>query len=83
MVETQLKKGKKGASLAVQQLGLHAFTAGGLGSILGWRTKIPHVGVCAAPPISPPTKKKKEGERNLLDHLTVKFRDGPGFRTIN
>ena len=29
-----------GNSLAVQWLGLHAFTAVGLGSIAGWRTKI-------------------------------------------
>lgn len=42
--------------------------------------------MCCPTHLPPPhQKKKKEGERtkiNLLDHLTVKFRDGPGFRTI-
>ena len=33
----------KGNSLAVQWLGLGAFTAGAQGSIPGWETKIPHV----------------------------------------
>ena len=28
--------------MAVQWLGLHASTAGGMGSIPGWETKIPH-----------------------------------------
>ena len=32
----------KGNSLAVQWLGLGAFTAGAQGSIPGWGTKIPH-----------------------------------------
>ena len=31
-----------GNSLAVQWIGLHASTAGGTGSVPGWRTKIPH-----------------------------------------
>ena len=35
------KKKKKGNSLAVQWLGLHAFTAKGTGSVPGWGTKIP------------------------------------------
>ena len=39
-------------SLAVQWLGLHAFTAEGLGSTPGWRTKIPQATQCMA-------KKKK------------------------
>ena len=34
---------KTGTSLVVQWLRLHASTAGGMGSIPGWRTKIPHV----------------------------------------
>ena len=33
---------KIGTSLAVQWLGLCASTAGGMGSIPGWGTKIPH-----------------------------------------
>ena len=47
-----------------------------------WGYVLPH------PPTLTPTpqkKNKEEGKRtkiNLLDHLTVKFRDGPGFRTI-
>lgn len=32
---------EEGNSLAVQQLGRHAFTAEGAGSIRGWGTKIP------------------------------------------
>ena len=35
-----------GTSQAVQWLGLRAFTAGGLGWILGQGTKIPHVPRC-------------------------------------
>ena len=31
-----------GTFLVVQWLGLHTFTAEGMGSIPGWRTKIPH-----------------------------------------
>ena len=35
-----------GYSLAVQCLGLHAFTAEGAGSIPGWGTKIPQAAHC-------------------------------------
>ena len=45
----------KGNSLAVQWLGLGAFTAGAQGSIPGWGTKIPHVAQH-----SQPEKKKKK-----------------------
>ena len=35
-------KSKSGASMAVQQLRLHAPNAGATGSIPGWRTKFPN-----------------------------------------
>ena len=34
---------KTGTSLVIQWLRLHASTAGGMASVPGWRTKIPHV----------------------------------------
>ena len=38
----QRQKYQTGTSLVVQWLRLHASTAGGTGSIFGWRTRIPH-----------------------------------------
>ena len=38
---------KHRSSLVVQWLGLHASTAGGMGSIPGWGTKIPQAIQCA------------------------------------
>ena len=35
-------KTELGNSLVIQWLGLHASTAGGIGSVPGWGTKIPH-----------------------------------------
>ena len=46
-----------GTSLAVQWLGLCAPTAGGMGSIPGWGTKIPHAAWCGK-------KKKKKKKKN-------------------
>ena len=37
---------KRGNYLAAQWLGLQASTAGGMGSIPGWRTKIPQTVQC-------------------------------------
>ena len=42
-LKTNLGSSLKGNSLAVQWLGLGAFTAGAQGSIPGWGTKIPDV----------------------------------------
>ena len=36
-----------GTSLAIYQLRLHTSTAGAMGSILGWGTKIPRAGECS------------------------------------
>ena len=41
--EMQIKTTMRGTSLEAQWLRLHASTAGGVGSIPGWGTKIPHV----------------------------------------
>ena len=41
-----LKKQNSGTSLVVQRLRLSAPTAGGVGSISGWGTKIPHASRC-------------------------------------
>ena len=52
--KNKLKKKIRGNSLAVQWLGLGAFTAEGPGSIPGWGTKIPQAVWCRQ-------KKKKIG----------------------
>ena len=41
MYTENIKKLLRGNSLAIQWLGLHAFTAEGADSIPGWETKIP------------------------------------------
>ena len=51
-----LIRGKKGFSLAVQRLGLHASTARGMGLIPGWGTKMPHA-------MQHRQKKKKRGRQ--------------------
>ena len=56
-VRIWLLEEREGTSLAVQWLGLRAFTAGGTGSIPGQGTKIPHAMV------RPKKKKKKIEER--------------------
>ena len=52
----QDKRKISGNSLAVQWLGLCAFTAEGTGSITGWGTKIPQAARCS--------QKKKERKKN-------------------
>ena len=51
-------KGIQGTSLAVQWLGLWASNAGGVGSIPGWRTTIPHAAWSG--------QKSKKMKRNLV-----------------
>ena len=48
--------------LMVQWLGLHAFTAKGLGSIPGWGTKAPQAVQCGK-------KKKKKNRRKRIRYL--------------
>ena len=48
-----------GNSLPVQWLGLHASTAGDMGSIPGWGTRNLHA-VCPGLPVPHPPKKEKE-----------------------
>ena len=54
-----------GTSLVVQWLRLHTSTAGGVGSIPGWGTKIPH-----AMGRSQKKKKKKEFTDKLLESIS-------------
>ena len=53
-----------GTSLAVQWLRLGASNAGGMGSIPGWGTKIPHA-------VSWPKKKKKGQMVNAMNLLYI------------
>ena len=55
MTETKSKRPSTGNSLAVQWLGLHAFTAEGEGSIPGWGTRVPKAAWC---------RKKKKPKHN-------------------
>ena len=57
-----------GTSLAVQWLRLRASTAGGMGSISGWGTKIPHATWCPHPP--PP--KAKASDKGKDEHVKKK-----------
>ena len=56
-------QGISGTSLAVQWLRLHASTAGGVGLIPGWGTKIPHA--------MWRKKKKKKSEHQCLNSAVV------------
>ena len=58
---SQIKKTSIGASLVVQQLGLHAFTARGMGLIPALGTKIPQ-----ATWYGQKVKKKKEKDNTVL-----------------
>ena len=53
-----LREGTVGTSLVVQWLKLQASSAGGVGSIPGWGSKIPHAARCG--------QKKKNKTRELL-----------------
>ena len=46
VLQNLVSRSNGGTSLAVQWLRLHASTAGGVGSIPGWETKIPHAARC-------------------------------------
>ena len=59
-LKTNLGSSLKGNSLAVQWLGLGAFTAGAQGSIPGWGTKIPHDAQHSQ------TEKKKQQKKTSL-----------------
>ena len=50
-----------GTSLAIQWLRLHVPTVGGMGSIPGPGTKIPHAPVCPIP-------QQKKKHKNYIDH---------------
>ena len=52
---------KTGTSLVVQWLRLHASNAGGMGSIPGWGTKIPHAMECGKKNTKKQTKKTLTG----------------------
>ena len=56
-------------SLAVQWLRLHASTAGGLGSIPGWVTKIPHAHGAAKKKKTEKKRKENHNEIPLYTHL--------------
>ena len=56
-----------GTSLAIQWLGLHASTAGGVGWIPGWGTNVP------ASHVARPKKKKKKTMINMLRALVEKL----------
>ena len=43
---SDLKRDRTGSSLSVQRLRLYASTAGGVGSIPGWRTNLPYALQC-------------------------------------
>ena len=60
MPENLFKKQGSGSSLVVHWLRFCASTAGGMGSVLGWGTKIPHT-----KPFSQKNKKRKPGQQIL------------------
>ena len=68
LVMPQEEKWIPGTPLAVQWLGLGAFTAEGLGSTPGQGTKILQAARCGPLPASPPPhKKKKERKKRKMD----------------
>ena len=68
-------KGTLGNSLAVQWLGLCAFTAEGAGSVPGWRTKIPQA--------TRHSQKKKKKKKGTLDSSHNDKRVNPAERYDN
>ena len=67
----KIKKTAKGTSLVVQWLGLWASSTGGMGSIPGWGTKIPH-----AAQLSQKKKKKKTANKECWWELEPSYTAG-------
>ena len=68
----QCKNCKGGTSLAVQWLRLRASTAGVVGSIPGWGTKIPRAALCC----QKQTNKKEKKKSPKLGEVTLDFPGG-------
>ena len=74
LLEKNIGNNFKGNSLAVQRLGLHAFTTAGRGSVPGWRTKIPQASGVAK------TKTKHQKPILNLQVVQKEQRDGSDLK---